>query len=309
MMRAIRIHEFGGPEVLRAEEVPVPQPADDEILVRIAGASVNPVDYKTREGKYPAVKESDLPITLGRDLSGTVESCGAAMDQSCKGHAVFALLGRDRGAYAQYAVVKANEFVLKPKSLNHTEAAAIPLAALTAWQGLFNHGGLRAGQRVLIHGGAGGVGHLAIQLAKAKGAFVATTASKEDLDFVRSLGADQVIDYENQLFEDEVEDVDLVYDLVAGETQDRSFKVLKSGGVMVSTLKEPDETKAKDKNIRVARYMAEPNAGELEQIARLIDDGAVKPTIQATFPLEDAAKAEKLLAHDHVRGKVVLTTE
>jgi NADPH:quinone reductase-like Zn-dependent oxidoreductase len=254
-MHATRIHEFGGPEVLRAEDMPLPEPLDDEILVRIVAASVNPVDYKTREGKYPVVGEKDLPVTLGRDLSGTVESFGTSAQNIRKGDAIFALLGRDRGAYAQYVVVKATEFAPKPENLSHVEAAAVPLAALTAWQGLFDQGKLKVGQRVLIHGGAGGVGHMAIQLAKAKGAFVATTVSKNDLDFVRGLGADQAVDYINQRFEDEVKDMDLVYDLVAGDAQDRSFSVLKRGGTMISTLKKPDEVKAKQSGIHVAHYI------------------------------------------------------
>jgi len=307
MMRAIRIHEFGGPQVLRNEEIPLPQPKAGEILVRIAAASVNPVDYKTREGKFPAVGEKDLPLTLGRDLAGEVTSAGG--EGPAKGAFVFALLGHDRGAYAQYAIVKASEWAPAPHNLSPVEAAAVPLAALTAWQGLFDHGGLSAGQRVLIHGGAGGVGHMAIQMAKAKGAFVATTVAADDLDFVRGLGADQAIDYKNQRFENAVRDIDLVYDLIGGETQTRSFAVLKSGGAMVSTLQQPDEAKARENNIRGAHYMAEPNAGELKQIAELIQAGKVRPVIYQTFPLDDAAKAETVLAEGHVRGKIVLTMD
>jgi NADPH:quinone reductase-like Zn-dependent oxidoreductase len=307
LMHAMRIHEFGGPEILRLETLPVPVPQDDEILVRIAAASVNPVDYKTREGKFPPVTKDNLPITLGRDLAGTVESFGSAVQGAAKGDAVFALLGRDRGAYAQFVTVKPGEFAAQPKNLEPVQAAAVPLAALTAWQGMFVHGGLRSGQRVLIHGGAGGVGHLAIQLAKAKGAFVVTTASKDDLDFVREIGADQAIDYKNQKFEDEVKDIDLVYDLIGGDTQTRSFAVLKNGGALVSTLKEPDKARAKEKNLHTAHYMAEPNAAQLAEIGGLIASGKVKPSIQATFPLEDAGKAQSLLEGSHVRGKVVLT--
>jgi NADPH:quinone reductase-like Zn-dependent oxidoreductase len=307
LMRAIRIHQFGGPEVLALEQLAVPVPQDDEILVRIAAASINPVDYKTREGKFPPVGKDKLPITMGRDLAGIVEKCGSAVTGVSAGDAVFALLGTDRGAYAQFVTVRQSQFAPQPKNLDAIHAAAVPLAALTAWQGMFVHGGLKAGQRVLIHGGAGGVGHLAIQLAKARGAFVATTASKDDLDFVREIGADQAIDYKNQKFEDEVKDIDLVYDLIGGETQARSFAVLRNGGALVSTLKEPDKDKAKEKNLRTAHYMAEPNAAQLAEIGDLIEAGKVKPVIQATFPLDDAAKAQTLLEGSHVRGKVVLT--
>ena len=306
-MKAIRIHTFGGPDVLKLEDVPIPQPQDDEVLVRIHAASVNPVDYKTREGKYPVVKQQDLPITLGRDFSGTVESCGSRVEGLRKGDPVFALLGGDRGAYAQYVVTKAVEFTAKPRSLDHVHAAAIPLAALTAWQGLFDQGKLTSGQKVLIHGGAGGVGHMAVQLAKAKGAWVATTCSGEDIDFVRELGADKAIDYKKQRFEDEVSGIDLVYDLIAGETQTRSFAVLKQGGTMISTLQKPDEAKAKEKNLRVAHYAAQTNAFELAEIAALIDAGKVRAIVARTFDLAQAGAAQDFLAREHVRGKVVLT--
>ena len=308
-MHAIRIHTFGGPEVLQDDTLPIPEPKSDEILVRIHAASVNPVDAKIRKGGYPKVNDDALPVTLGRDLSGVVESCGPAVQYIAKGDAVFAVLDYDRGTYAQHVLVKPDEWARKPDNLSHIEAAAVPLAALTAWQGMIDNGGLKSGQRVLIHGGAGGVGHLAIQIAKAKGAWVATTCSGEDLDFVRSLGADQAIDYKTEKFEDRVSDIDLVYDLVAGETQERSFKVLKHRGALISTLEEPDKAKALYKNITIARYMAKPDAGQLAEIAELLRAGTVKPVIHATYKLADAAKAETALANEHVRGKIVLTVD
>jgi NADPH:quinone reductase-like Zn-dependent oxidoreductase len=306
-MHAMRIHEFGGPEALKDEVLPLPQPRDDEILVRIQAASVNPVDGKTRQGKFPAVKEDDLPLTLGRDLSGVIESCGTRAQGLRKGDEVFAFLGSDRGAYAQYVTVKAAEFAPKPENLSHVEAASVPLAAMTAWQGLLDHGGLEKGQRVLIHGAAGGVGHFAVQIAKAKGAWVAATCSGDDMDFVRRLGADQVIDYKKQKFEDEVSDIDLVFDLVAGQTQDRSFAILKDGGALISTLEEPDAQKAKARNLRTAHYMTQPNAAQLAEIGELLEQGKIKPRIFATYPLEEAARAETALDNDHVQGKIVLT--
>jgi NADPH:quinone reductase-like Zn-dependent oxidoreductase len=306
-MHAIRIHKFGGPEVLEDDTIPLPIPKNDEILVRIVAASVNPVDGKIREGKFARVNDEALPVTLGRDLSGVVESCGPAARGITKGEAVFALLGYDRGAYAQHVVVKPDEWTRKPENLSHVEAAAVPLAALTAWQGMIDNGGLKNGQRVLIHGGAGGVGHLAIQIAKAKGAWVATTCSKEDLDFVRSLGADQAIDYRAEKFEDRLTDIDLVYDLIGGETQERSFKVLKQDGALISTLQAPDKAKALYKHITIAHYMAKPDAGELAEIAELLRKRSIKPVIHATYSLENAGQAETALAQDHVRGKIVLT--
>ena len=307
IMKAARIHDFGGPEVLKIEDVPVPQPRDDEVLVRISAASINPVDYKTREGKYPLVSREKLPVTLGRDFSGVIESCGTRVHGFRKGDAIFALLGNDHGAFAEYCISRATEFVLKPKSLDHLHAAAVPLVALTAWQGLFDNGHLGEGQRVLIHGGAGGVGHLAIQLAKAKGAWVATTCSEGDMDFVRDLGADQAIDYKREKFENEVSDLDLVYDLIGGETQTRSFAVLKRGGTLISTLQQPDESKAREKQLRVGRYAAHPSAAQLGEVAQLIDSGKVKVVVTETFAFGDVSKAEAFQEKEHPRGKVVLT--
>jgi NADPH:quinone reductase-like Zn-dependent oxidoreductase len=305
-MHAVRIRSFGNPDVMKLEDVSVPQPTSNEIVIRVVAASVNPVDYKIRSGHYPSVKQDQLPKVLGRDVAGDVEYVGNDVKKFKVGDAVYAMLGRDKGGYAEFAVATEEEAAFKPKTLDFVAAAAVPLAALTAWQGLFDQGGLRAGQRVLIHGGAGGVGHFAIQFAKAKGAWVATTVSKDDLELARQLGADQAIDYKNEKFEDVVKDIDLVYDLIAGETQDRSWKVLKDGGTMISTLKEPDKDKAKSRNVKVAHYMAKPDAGELKEIAQLIDDGKVHVVVKATFPLEDAAKAHKHMEDDHIQGKVVL---
>lgn len=207
-------------------------------------------------------------------------------------------------------VVKAVELVAAPTSIDLIHAAGVPLAAITAWQGLFDHGGLQAGQKVMIHGGAGGVGHLAIQLAKAKGATVFATASQGDLDFVRDLGADTAIDYKNERFEDIASDIDVVFDLVAGETQDRSWAVLREGGIMVSTLQEPDKAKAAAHKARSApRYTAQPNGAQLKDIADLIDAGKVKVVVSETYPIEDVATAHQRLEEAHVRGKIVLTID
>ena len=245
-------------------------------------------------------------MTLGRDVSGTVESIGAKVQWLKLGDAVYALLGPDRGAFAEYVAVKAAEAAPKPARLSHPEAAAVPLAALTAWQGLFDHGGLQAGQRVLIHGAAGGVGHFAVQFAKARGATVLTTVSSSDLNFVRELGADQAIDYKAERFEEIARDIDLVFDLVGGETQDRSWTVLKPGGILVSTLGEPSQKEAKEHRARGVGYMAQPNAGQLTEIAQLIDSGKVRPIVAATSPLNAAGLAELLQEVGHVHGKLVL---
>jgi NADPH:quinone reductase-like Zn-dependent oxidoreductase len=223
-----------------------------------------------------------------------------------EGDAIFALLGRGRGSYAQYAIVKTNEFAAKPPGLSHPEAAAVPLAGLTAWQGLFDHGGLDQGQRVLIHGGAGGVGHLAIQFAAARGAFVTATVSDDDLIFARNLGAEQVIDYRHDRFEAQVEKVDLVFDLVDGEIQDRSFAVLKPGGRLVSTLRQPDEDKLRQYHVRGTNYMTQPNGAQLAAIAELIEQGKVRVEVSAIYPFEQAAEAQRHLEKCHVRGKIAI---
>lgn len=311
--RAVTLPRFGGPEVLEVAERPWPQPVDDEVLVRVRGASINPVDLMTRAGKFPMVTQDMLPIVLGRDLSGTIELVGTrAHDMLSHGDTVFAHIGFERGAQAEYVVVKAVELVAMPDGLDFAAAAAVPLAAITGWQGMFDHGELKAGQRVLIHGGAGGVGHLAIQCAKAKGAVVLTTASTDDLDFVRGLGADEVIDYKTQRFEDVAGEVDLVLDLVGGETQTRSVAVVKPGGLLVSTIDVSDETKAaaEKRSVRIPdRWHAEPNAAQLGEIADLISAGKVKPTVAETFPLDQVKAAHERQAKGQVRGKIVLTVD
>ncbi|MCK1743686.1 NADP-dependent oxidoreductase [Bradyrhizobium sp. 139] len=304
-MKAVRLHSFGGPEVLKLDELQMPQPREDEVVLRVQAASVNPIDWKMRSGKS-GLKREQLPVVLGRDVSGTVELCGVDAHTLRKGDPIYAMLGWDRGGYEEYVLVKAVEGAVKPSSLDHVHAAAVPLAALTAWQGLFDHGGLKAGQRVLIHGGAGGVGHFAIQFAKAKGAFVATTVSASGIDFTGKLGADQAVDYKAERFENVVRDIDLVFDLIGGETQERSWAVLKDGGTIVSTLAQPSEEKAKQRHARAVVYMARPNAAQLNEIGELIDAGKVRPIVDATFPLSQAGAAQQKLETEHTQGKIVL---
>lgn len=306
-MTAVRVHHFGGPDVLELDRLAVPKPANDELLVRVHAASVNPVDYKIREGDYPPVPAERLPVVLGRDLCGSVVACGAAAGAARPGDTIYAFIAPDRGAYAEYALVKAGEYAVKPAHLDDTVAAAVPLAALTAWQGLFDHGRLQAGERVLIHGGAGGVGHFAIQFAKCKGAEVITTVSARDREFARALGADRVIDHQAQAFEDLMRDVDLVFDLVGGDTRERSWQVLKpEGGRLITTLSEPSPQQAAAHNARAARYLAQPNARQLAEIAGLIDAGEVWVEVGRVFPIDQAAAAQDYLETAHVRGKVVL---
>jgi NADPH:quinone reductase-like Zn-dependent oxidoreductase len=306
-IRKMRIHGFGGNEVLQADEVEQSQPDAGQVLVSVRAASVNPVDFKIRSGKYPAVKDDRLPYTLGRDVSGVIERCGAQADKFKVGDEVFGMVGIWGGGYSEQALLEEDALARKPSTLDHVHAAAIPLAAQTAWQGLFRHGGLKAGQSVLIHGGSGGVGHFAIQFAKARGARVLTTVSTDNLAFARALGADLAIDYKKQRFEDEVSDLDMVFDLIDGETRERSWKLLKRGGALVCTLSPPSQDKAKQLGVRATRYTVEANGAELAEIAELVKSGKVKPHIQKTFPLSAAAEALASLEKGHSVGKVVLT--
>ena len=304
-MKAARIHRFGGPDVIAIDDLPDPEPKPGEVLIRVHAASVNPVDYKIRQGGF--LPEDKLPIALGRDVAGIVERLGAGVGELAVGDAVFAMLPA-QGGNAELVTARPEICARKPRRLDQIQAGALGLAALTAWQGLFEHGGLRTGQRVLIHAAAGGVGHLAVQFAAAVRAEIFATCSGEDLAFVRELGAAEAIDYKTQRFEDRARDVDLVFDLIGGETQERSWPVLRRGGIMVSTLTEPDKQKAAAHGARGANYMAQPNGSQLQEIAALIEDGKVTPSIQRAFPLAAVADAHRALEHDHIRGKIVLQT-
>jgi NADPH:quinone reductase-like Zn-dependent oxidoreductase len=312
--RSVWLERFGSAvapwEVIGLADRPIPQPVDDEVLVRVRAASVNPVDWKIAAGQYPPKPADELPFILGRDLAGTIEAVGTrAHYMLSRGDRVFAFIGQDRGAQSEYVVVKAVELVAMPAALGFEQAAGAGLVAMTAWQGIFDHGGLEAGQRVLLHGGAGGVGHLAVQLAKWKGATVYATAGARDLNFVRSLGADEVIDYKAEAFEDVARNMDLVFDTQGGETQTRSFATLKQGGILVSTL-EPDEKAAAAAGVRIApRYHAEPNAAQLGQVADLMAAGTVRVEVARTFPLAEAQAAYRFAKEEHPRGKVLLTLE
>jgi NADPH:quinone reductase-like Zn-dependent oxidoreductase len=305
-MQAVRIHQFGGPEVLKVETVPDPEAGPGEVLVEVEASSVNPVDAKIRNGGF--VPADRLPLTLGRDVAGVVRRCGSGEKAFEPGQAVYAMLPPDRGGYAEMVALPETVCARKPERLDFVQAAAVPLASLTAWQGLFDQGRLQQGQLVLIHGAAGGVGHFAVQFARARGAEVVATCASQDEGFVLALGAKRVIDYVAERFEDEVEKVDLVFDLIGGETQVRSFAVIKSGGALISTVEEPNREKAASLDVRVGRFIAQPNGDQLAQIARLIDSGRVTPEVFRTYPLSRAAEAETFLEREHVRGKVVLTT-
>jgi NADPH:quinone reductase-like Zn-dependent oxidoreductase len=305
-MHAVLIRRFGGPEVVEIAQIDVPKPGAGELLVKVEASSVNPVDWKIRSGNYPVVQSDKLPYVLGRDFSGTVVSAPGADGGFAAGTLVHGLLGIERGSFAQYVVARVDEIARVPGALDRLAAAAVPLAALTAWQGLFDHGGLQPGQRVLIHAGAGGVGHFAVQFAKARGATVFATASSDGVGFVRSLGADEVIDYRKERFEDKARDIDLVYDLIGGETQERSWGVLKKGGALVCTVAEPSQDKARAYGVRALRYGAQSNAGQLREIDALIEAGKVRPLVARTFALGDVKDALASVEQGHGLGKTVL---
>lgn len=306
-IRKMRFHRFGGPDVLQLDTLELSGPDAGQILVAVQAASVNPVDFKIRSGKYPAVKDDRLPYTPGRDVSGIVLACGAQATRFKPGDEVFGIVNVYGGGYAEQVVLDQDAVTLKPATLDHIHAAAIPLAGQTAWQGLFRHGGLRSGQSVLIHGGSGGVGHFAIQFAKAKGARVLTTVSTDNVAFARSLGADVVIDYKTQRFEDVADNLDMVFDLIDGETRERSWPLLKANGILVSTLTAPSQELAAKHNVRATRYTVEADGSELAEIATLVRNGAVRPRVQQSFPLRDAAAAMTAVEKGHSIGKVVLT--
>jgi NADPH:quinone reductase-like Zn-dependent oxidoreductase len=307
-MKAVRIHEYGGPEVLRLDDMPRPSPAADEVLVRVHAMGVNPVDWKLRSGAARKHLELPMPCILGGDISGVVEQTGGTVAGFKAGDAVYAMLGLT-GAYAQYVTAKAPIVAPKPNTMNHIEAASVPLVALTAWQALFEHGKLLKGQTVLVHAASGGVGIFAVQFAKAKGARVIGTTSAKNGQFVRSLGADATIDYRSVAFEKQLSGVDLVIDLIGGEYAERSIAVLKPGGVLVSISPGSPATaqKAADAKVNAISVRVHPDGGQLREIAALIDAQKVKTSIAATFPLAEAGRAQELSKEGHTRGKIVLT--
>jgi NADPH:quinone reductase-like Zn-dependent oxidoreductase len=306
-MKAIRIHKYGGPEVLQYEDAPRPKPQAGEVLVRVKAAGVNPIDWKVREGHMKDFWPHKFPLILGWDLSGVVEEVGPGVSRFKIGDEVYSIPDPTRdGAYADYIVVRESELALKPNSLHHIRAATVPLAALTAWQSLFDTAQLQPGQRVLIHAGSGGVGHLAVQLAKWKGAYVFATASTKNQDLLRELGVDEPIDYTQQRFEDVARNIDIVLDTIGGETQERSWSVLKKGGNLVSLVQPPSEEKAKELGVRAAFVAGHPSGAQLAEIAKIIDSGKLAPVIDRILPASEVRRAHELSESGHTRGKIAL---
>ena len=305
MMKAVVAHEYGTPEVLKFEEVPRPEPSEDEALVRVIASSVNPADPLTLSGKYAREFGTHLPLIPGYDVAGVVEKTGANVTKLKAGDAVYGY-STFGGSWANYVIVKEWEVAAKPKSLNFVEAAAVPMGALTAWQALVDVAKLQPGQTVLIHGGSGGVGGFAIQIAKARGARVIATASTANQDLLKQLGADVAVDYTKTKFDDVAKDVDVVLDPVGKETLARSYGVVKKGGIVMSLVARPDPAELKKHGIRGAGISVHPDAEDFAEIAQLIDAGKIKPIVTQVLPLSEAIAAQQQAATHHTRGKVVL---
>jgi NADPH:quinone reductase-like Zn-dependent oxidoreductase len=301
-MKAVQIHAYGGPDVLQFEDVPRPEPKANEVLVRVDSAGVNPVDWKIREGYL----KTPLPMIMGIDFSGVVEGVGSAVTKFRAGDEVLGQAADESGAYAEYALAAETDVARKPKGLDHTMAAALPVASLVAWQALFGAANLGAGQKVLIHAAAGGVGSFAVQFAKWKGARVIGTASGAHVEQVRQLGADEVIDYRKTKFEDVARDVDVVFDTIGGDTQERSWKVLRRGGVLVSIVQPPPQEKAAAQGVRGIFVVQKANGEQLATVADLVASGKVRVNIETVLPLRDARKAQELSQKGHSGGKIVL---
>jgi NADPH:quinone reductase-like Zn-dependent oxidoreductase len=306
-MKAVRIHAYGGIDTLAYEDAPRPIAGAGEVLIRVYATSVNPFDCAVRAGYMAGYFNYTLPLILGTDVSGIVENVGHGVTNVAPGDGVYTRAGVFRdGANAEYAVVSASDVATKPQSLDHIHAAAIPHVILTAWQALVEDANLTEGQTVLIHAAAGGVGHMAAQLARLRGAKVIGTASV-NVDFLRELGVDEVIDYSTTPFEQVVHDVDVVLDLVGGDTQQRSWAALKPGGMLISTVQPPSEETAVAHGVRQRFVASSPPIGKvLGEVATLVDAGQIKPVISTILPLEKIQTAHEMIEGRHTRGKIVL---
>lgn len=309
-IKAIRVHQHGGPEQLRLEQIPRPKPLAKEVLIRNYAAGVLPYDWKYRQGQFKNVRPAHFPYTPGSSFAGIIEEVGTDVTGFRKGQAVF---GRsDKGTYAEYTTASIKGLSLKPEKLEFTEAVTIPGSALQAWLTLFHDGGLLAGQKVLIHAAAGGFGMLAVQFAKWKGAYVIGTSSTNNVDFVYSLGADRVIDYTSEPFEQNVSDVDLVIDTIGGDTLKRSWSVVKLGGMLLSIVETPSPYIATELGINVLKpdVNSMPTPEELQSIsqfiAQLIVEGQIRAVINNRFPLHEVQQAHELSQTGHGRGRIVL---
>ena len=305
-MKAVRVHKFGSPEVISIDDLPKPEPGRGEVVVRVKAAGIGPWDALIRSGK--SVLPQPLPLILGSDLSGEVDSVGAGVENLKVDDDVFGVTNeRFTGAYAEYAVARAAMLAPKPKRLNHTHAASVPVVAVTAWQMVFDFAQLSSGQAVLVHGGAGNVGGYAVQLAKRAGAVVIATASVENDSYVRRLGADGVIDYRVRRFEERVKEIDAVLDTVGGENLDRSYGVLKRGGIVVSSAAQPSREIAEQHGVRAVFVLVQVTTQRLTMIREMLDAGALQSEVGEVLWLDEARKGHEMLeGAPHRRGKIVI---
>jgi NADPH:quinone reductase-like Zn-dependent oxidoreductase len=307
-MKAVRIHGYGGYDVLCYEEAPRPKPGEDEVLIRVFASSVNPFDCAVRAGYMNSYFNYILPLIPGTDVSGVIEEVGANVTDLKPGDEVYTRVGvwRD-GAYAEYALAPAADVAYKPRTVDHFHAAALPHVTLTAWQALVEVAELAPGQTVLVHAAAGGVGHIAVQLSKIRGAKTIGTASVH-IDQLKELDVDETIDYSTTNFEDSVKDVDVVLDLIGGDTQQRSWAVMRPGGILVATVQPPSEETAQAHGVRQNFVStAPPIKRVLTEVANLVDTGQLKPIVSAILPLSEIEKAHEMVEGKHVHGKVVLS--
>lgn len=307
-MKAAQINGYGGLEVVQVGEADKPTPAAGQVLVEVHAAAVNPFDVKVREGLVRNMAELNFPATLGGDAAGTVAALGAGVTGFQLGQAVYGQAGAlsGQGSFAEFTPVKAEQLAAKPTSLDFTAAAALPLVGCSAYQALVDHINLKAGQKILIHGAAGGIGSVAVQLAKHLGADVAATAGAEDADFVKSLGADEVIDYRGQDFAALLKDYDAVFDTVGGETNRKSYTVLKPGGALVSMSEKPDDALVNKYAVLYTAQFTRTTTERLTKVAELVDAGNLKVHIDKIFPLDQAAEALEYQKTGHPRGKIVI---
>lgn len=305
-MKAVQIKRFGDRSVLELNDIDIPTPEANEVLIKVKSAAVNPVDWKIREGYLQAMLNHTLPLTLGWDVSGEVVAAGDQVSHLKVGDAVYSRPDITKnGSYAEYMTAVADEVALKPSSFSWQEAAGVPLAALTAWQALYEITKLQSGERVLIHAGSGAVGQFAIQLAKLRGAYVYTTTSAKNTGLVKSLGADQAIDYHQEDFS-ELKDIDVVFDTIGGDTLANSWKTLKKGGRLVSIIEEPDEATAKEHSVSTFFCFVQPNREQLDQLTLFANAGQLKVNIDSEFGLHEVAKAHERSESHHAQGKIII---
>jgi len=310
-LKAIVISNYGGRDQLQLEDIPAPSVEKDEVLVKIHATSVNPLDWKVREGMLKGRRDFQFPLILGWDFSGVVIDVGEEVSQHYQiGDAVFGMPDLTKnGTYAEYISVKADYIAPKPRNLSHVEAASIPLVGLTAWQSLVTHGNLQQGEKVLIHAGAGGVGSFAIQLAKHLGAYVATTVSERNKDFVSELGADEVIDYQKQDFAAQLADFDVVFDTVGGATLEKSCSVLKPGGRLITIAGSPNASLEERYAIRIDPVEVEPNGQHMKEILTLLENRKIRPVVEQQYRLDEIQKAHEVSESRHLRGKIGIVVQ